>query len=153
MSQTALTKQQKKEFAEILYCNFQLDQKVVAVKVGVSPTTMNKWANDPRLNWEKKRKRLLIGREQQLTSFYDQLDALNKFISSRGEGKNFPNSKEADAQNKLTGSIRDLELELSIADKIGAIMDFIKWIQKTSTTEKAIELTTLGDAFIRSLVK
>lgn len=150
MSQSKLSLDQKKEYAEVLYCERHLNQNVAAKKVGVSTKTFSVWV--AKFGWEKKRKRLLIGRDQQLTRMYDQLDRLNTFIDSRETGKNFPNAKESDTQVKITAAIRNLEIDLNIADKVKSVTELVKYVQKVGTFEEAMAMTDFCDSFIKSII-
>lgn len=94
----------------------------------------------------------MIGRDQQLTRMYDQLDRLNQAIEDRGHGADFPTTKEADIQVKLTASIRSLEIDLNIADKIKSVTELVKYIQKVGTFDEALLVTDLSDSFIKSLI-
>lgn len=142
----------KQLIAKILFTKEQLDQKVVAQKVGVSEKTMSKWVND--FGWKNLRRRLLNSKEEQLNNFYEQLEEFNNHIKLKEPGKRFANNKEYDGILKLTASIKNLEQELNIAEKMEAGKQFIKHVQKAGwPVEKVIELTDMWHEFIQESLK
>jgi len=140
--------QLKKDLAKILFTREQLDQKIVAQRVGVSEKTMSNWVNDG--NWRELRNRMLISKEDQLNSFYEQLGALNEAIK---KGTGIPDTKQADIQIKLTAAIRNLETDLAIADVVESGMRFIKHLQRVGTIEQVKEYAELWNSFIQSEIK
>jgi transposase len=149
MANDKISIQLKKDLAKILFTREQLDQKIVAQRVGVSEKTMSKWVNDE--GWKELRNRMLISREDQLNSFYEQLSNLNEQIKKNDFS--VPDSKQADIQVKLTASIRSLETDLAIGDIVSAGMKFIKHIQKVGTIDQVKEFAELWNSFIQSEIK
>jgi transcriptional regulator with XRE-family HTH domain len=141
--------QLKKDLARILFTREQLDQKIVAQRVGVSEKTMSKWVNDE--GWKELRNRMLISKEDQLNSFYEQLSNLNEQIKKNEFA--VPDSKQADIQIKLTASIRSLETDLAIGDIVSSGIKFIKHIQKVGTIDQVKEFAELWNSFIQSEIK
>jgi transposase-like protein len=145
-----VTTQDKQYLAKILFTREQLDQKVVAKRVGISENTMSKWVNE--FNWKALRQRLLISKDDQLNALYEQLEALNKAI--KDSGNNIPDSKQADIQAKITSSIRTLETDLAIADLVESGIRFIKHLQKTGCgIETVMEITDYWHSFIQASIK
>ena len=141
----------KQYLAKILYSREKLDQKVIAVKVGVSEKTISKWVND--FGWKKLRNRLLVSKENVLNDLYEQLENLHDSIRKKAEGNRFADSKEADIQIKYTASIRNLETDLAIADLVESGIRFIKHLQLTGTHEQVMETAELWNSFILSSIK
>lgn len=139
----------KQLLAKILFTREQLEQKIVAKKVGVSEKTMSKWVND--FNWKALRNRLLLSKDEQLNSLYEQLEALNNEIKL-GDTRR-PDTKQADVQIKLTASIRNLETDLAIADLVESGIRFIKYLQLSGTLEQVIEVTDLWHSFIQASIR
>lgn len=137
----------KQYIAKILFTKEQLDQKIVAQRVGVSEKTMSKWVND--FGWKNLRRRLMVSKEEQLNNFYMQLEEMNLAISQREEGKRFGNSKEYDSLNKLTVCIRNMELDLNLADKMEAGKQFIRFAQKIYPHEFILQIIEAWDEFIQ----
>lgn len=136
----------KQYLARILFTREKLEQKLIAQKVGVSEKTIGKWVIDN--NWRAVRNRLLIGKEEVLNSFYEQLAEINESITQKPIGERYGDSKMADTQVKLTASIRNMETELAIADLVESGMRFIKFIQRIGTIDQVKEIEELWNAFL-----
>lgn len=145
-----LTNKQKKEWAYTEYVINNLFQKEVAGKVGVSTQTMNKWVHNG--NWDELRRQMLVTREKQLARLYAQFDELTRAIEQKPEGERYANSKEADTLNKLTGAIRAIETEASVADIVEVSKRLLKWLRPVSA-EKAIEVANIFNDFIKHTLK
>ncbi len=136
----------KQYLARILFTREKLEQKLIAEKVGVSEKTIGKWVNEN--NWRSVRDRLLIGKEEVLNSFYEQLAEINESIRNKPEGERYGDSKISDTQVKLTASIRNMETDLGIADLVESGIRFIKFIQKYGTVEQVMIIDELWNAFL-----
>ncbi|MFL5811484.1 MAG: hypothetical protein ACJ749_18310 [Flavisolibacter sp.] len=137
--------------AKILFTREKLDQKVVAKKVGVTEKTISKWVND--FGWKNLRNRLLVSKEEVLSNLYEQLAELNDDIKSKGEGKRYADSKQADSLIKYTASIRNLETELAIADLVESGIRFIKHLQKVTNIKTVMEVSELWHSFLQESIK
>lgn len=143
--------QRKYDHAKLLYTVEGVTvQKELAERVGVSPQTINKWVQNEA--WESYRASVIITKEAELSRLYMQVTELNDFIMQKPQGQRFANSKEADAMVKLTGAIRQLETDTSVADTIEVLKNFINNIRQDNY-EKAKEVTNLADIFIKSILK
>lgn len=119
------TIQRKKEYAKLLFTTQGVTvQKELAERVGVSAVTMNKWVHEE--GWESLRASVILTKENELHRFYMQVTELNDYIQLKEVGHRFANSKEADTLVKLSGAIRQLETDTSVADTIEVL--------KTSST-------------------
>jgi transcriptional regulator with XRE-family HTH domain len=141
----------KQYLAKILFTREQLDQKVIAKKVGVSERTMSKWVND--FGWKNLRNRLLVSKEEILQGLYEELEEMQTALRKKEVGERFSDSKMADAKLKLTASIRNLETELAIADLVESGIRFIKHLQKVGTMQQVIEISDLWHSFIQASIK
>ena len=145
------TIQRKKEYAKLLFTTQGVTvQKELAERVGVSAVTMNKWVHEE--GWESLRASVILTKENELHRFYMQVTELNDFIQLKEAGQRFANSKEADTLVKLSGAIRQLETDTSVADTIEVLKNFIHHIREDDYA-KAKEVTRLGDVFIKSIIK
>jgi transcriptional regulator with XRE-family HTH domain len=140
------TNEIKKELAKVLFTREKLDQNVISQRVGVSEKTVSKWVNENDSAWKRERQRLLISKQDQLNSFYSQLEKLNEQIE---DGDGIPDTKQADIQIKLTAAIRNLETDLAIADIIESGMRFIKHIQLVGTLDQVKDFADLWNSFIQ----
>jgi len=145
------TIQRKKEYAKLLFTTQGVTvQKELAERVGVSAVTMNKWVHEE--GWESLRASVILTKENELHRFYMQVTELNDYIQLKEVGHRFANSKEADTLVKLSGAIRQLETDTSVADTIEVLKNFIHHIREDDYA-KAKEVTRLGDVFIKSIIK
>ena len=143
--------QRKYDHAKLLYTVEGVTvQKELAERVGTTPQTINKWIKDEA--WENLRASVIITKDAELHRFYMQITELNDSIMNRPKGQRFANSKEADALVKLTGAVRQLETDTSVADTIEVLKNFINHIRQDDY-EKAKEVTNLADVFIKSIIK
>ena len=117
----ATSKQKEKELARLLYIQ-GLQPKVVAERVEVSERTVQRWITDNR--WDELRKSLIATKDSQIKMMYDSLDALNRAIVGRDEGKNYPSPGEVDTISKLTASIQRLETETGLGETVTVLIKF-----------------------------
>ncbi|RTL47250.1 MAG: DDE transposase family protein [Sphingobacteriales bacterium] len=151
MATEKMTIADKQYLAKILFTREKLEQKLIAKKVGVSEKTISKWVNE--FNWKSLRNRLLIGKEEVLNNFYNQLAELNETIENKEDGKRYADSKEADIMVKYSAAIRSLETELAIADLVESGIRFIKFIQSVEAPEKVMDIADLWNSFLQSEIK
>ncbi|MBT1702949.1 hypothetical protein [Chryseosolibacter indicus] len=149
MANDKLSIEDKRYLAEILFTREQLDQKVVAKRVGVSEKTMSKWVND--YQWKKMRNRLLMSKENLMGTYYEHLENLNKKIEEAKQGHG--DSKQADIIIKYTAAIRNLETDLAIQDLVESGIRFIKHLQKVGTMDQVLEISDLWNSFIQASIK
>jgi uncharacterized protein YjcR len=146
----ALSNDQKRQWAEMLYCKLQLTQKEVAEKVDVSPITVNRWVE--KYHWKAIRDSILMTKEAELSRVRQQLSSLNDMIMERDINARYPTTSEADIQIKLSTTIKNLTTEVEIDQIIDVGSDFIDWLKPTDYP-KAQEFTELFDAFITHKLK
>ena len=144
-----LTNQQKRDWAKTLYLRENLTQQEIADRVGVSRVTVSNWVNKNK--WEEQRTALTLTREEQVRSLYRQVAAITRAIEERPEGERFATSAEADIIGKLSKSIKQLEMEVGIADVVSVITKFIEFLRPVDL-QKAKDITSLADAFIKTLL-
>jgi len=143
--------QRKYDHAKLLFTMEGVTvQKELAERVGVSVQSINKWVQGE--GWESLRASVIITKENELRRFYMQITELNDAIWARPKGTRFANSKEADTLIKLTGAVRQLETDVSVADTIEVLKNFINHVREDNY-EKAKEITTFADIYIKSILK
>jgi transposase-like protein len=141
---------QKKAWAQQLYCEDKETQKSIAIKVGISEKTLCQWIE--KYNWDRLKKSLLISKQEILTSYYDQLQELKEFVANKTEGSRYADSKEADIMVKITTAIKNLEEETCMADVFEIGKRLINFIQKIDF-EKAKEILSYYDLFLADELK
>ena len=147
-----LTRQQKKELAKAFFLSDKnVTQKEVAKKIGVTEATICKWAADEK--WNELRDSIVLTRDEQLQRLYKQLREFNDFIESKEEKMRFPTSKEADALRKITKSIKDLEVELSIPETLEIIKKFLDFIRPITSYDEAQQVRKLFDMYVKNALK
>ncbi len=144
-----LTREQKKDFAKQLYLNdSSITQAEIAERVGVSKVTICKWVKEGK--WEDMQVSLLVEKDVQLARLYKQLKMWNDMVEKRPDGEQFLVSKEADAVVKITASIKNLETETNIAEKMATGKEFLSFVRKTSGFEFSKEVAKIFNAYIKS---
>lgn len=139
----ALGLQQKKDYALLLYLQDNLDQNVIAERVGVTPKTISKWKL--QYNWEDQKANIVITRKEtlartyrQITQIYDALETEDRRI----------NNKEADTLSKLAATVRSLENEVGVDVMIDVFMKFGKWLMEADY-ETAVKFVQYQDTYIK----
>ncbi len=144
-----LTREQKKDYAKQLYLNdSSITQAEIAERVGVSKVTVCKWVKEGK--WEDMQVSLLVEKDVQLARLYKQLKMWNDMVEKRPDGEQFLVSKEADAVVKITASIKNLETETNIAEKMATGKEFLSFVRKTSGFEFSKEVARIFNAYIKS---
>lgn len=136
-----------KEWAKLLYTKERRTQKDIAATIGVTPKTIGEWKDEGK--WDEIRDTLVRSKEERLRELYNQLDEFNRFIKEKPEGQRFPDSKQADALNKIATAIQKLEVELNVATIIDTMMDFNQW-HRNVDFKAAQENAEVIDAYIKS---
>lgn len=144
-----LTTAQKKEWAQLMFCQGELTQKAIALKVKVSEKTMSEWVNKGQ--WEKLRKSLLTTKNELLRFLYNHLDKISKKISKDDENDT-GDAKMADQFVKYSASIKNLETETSIGQIIEVARLFINFLL-VNDPALALEVTNKFDLFIKDSLK
>lgn len=146
MSKKELTNGQKKEWAQLLFLQNDLNQRSIAEKVGVSEVTMSNWVT--KGNWDKLRKSLLTTKSEILRRIYDHLDKISLKLQDAKEG----DPKQADAFVKYTASINNLETETSVGSIIEVGRMFVNYIQNEDP-QLAVKVLNYIDALIKEKLK
>lgn len=144
----ALTNQQKKDWAKLLFMQGELQNQQIAEKVGINRATISRWVKEE--NWEMLRAAVTTTREEQIRNLYMQLAEINKVIAAR-ENK-YATSVEADIINKISGTIEKMEGDFNIADIISVSKQMLVWLRKRDP-EKAIELSFYFDEFVKERLR
>jgi transposase len=144
----AVSLKEKRDWAKLLFIAQNLSQIEISEKVGVSKTTICKWAKLDK--WDEQKASLTVTREQQLQRLYMQIAEINRVIAERD--KKYPSPAESDTINKLASAIDKMERESSLSDVISVSQKFLNWLRAIDF-EKTKELSSLFDAFVKDLIK
>lgn len=138
-----LTREQKREWAQVLFTKERLPQKEIAAKVKVAEKTITAWKE--KYGWDKMRKSLLLTKEEQIRRLYGIIDDLTVLIE---DSETKGDTKKANMLIQYTAALRNLETETSLAQIIDVGQKFLNFIRKDDL-DKAKEITSLFDAFIQ----
>lgn len=144
---------ERKELAKLLFTRGVVKtQKELAQRVKVSEQTIVSWVRDGK--WEEEKRSLLVVRFEQLGRLYRMLERKIKTLEDLEELGTPVTTKDTDIIVKLTGAIRSLEVEVSVADIIEVFMKFNDWArsQGGAALELLKEIATLQDGFIKSRI-
>jgi len=147
-----MKRNEKKDWAKLLFLHENLTQKEIALKVGVTEKTMSAWVNNKDENWERHRASIIVTKEEELRRLYMQISELNSHIFEREEGKRFAVKGEADTLCKLTASARNLETETSLSDVIEVCKRIVNYLRPINL-DQAKEITNVFDGFIKDCLK
>lgn len=145
-----LTRQQKKEFAKILYTKENLTQEEIADRTGVSRVTVNRWITGE--NWKDLRASVTMMKEERLKDLYRQFSALNDAIASRPDGERFATPAEADTIAKYAKAIEKLEGEVGLSDVISVLRKLLAHVREYDL-EEAKRIAPICDSFVNSFLK
>lgn len=157
----------KRELAKLLYVSGACGtQKETAERVGVSEVTISKWSNADA--WDEQKRSLLTIRHNQLSRMYLLLEYyVNKVENRVKEFKAIQDdptikqevkdkaldisTKDTDVIIKLTGAVKNLEIELSVAEVVDVFMKYNDHLRKMAP-EKIKEAVELQDSYIKTLI-
>lgn len=147
-----LTKEQKRDYAKTLYLTERgITQKEIAERVSVTEATVSAWVR--KYGWDTMRTSLLVTKDEQLSMLYAHLEAANRAIMERDDGKRYPSSKEADALLKITTSINKLETETNIGDKMTIGREFLTYVRHVTDLAASKQVARLFNDYIKSVLK
>lgn len=147
MSKAELTRNQKKEWAQLLYLTDQYTQKEIAAKVDVAEKTISQWVT--KEGWDNLRKSMLVTRNEMLSFLYNVLAGISDQMK---ESKDYADTKKADAIVKYTAAIKNLETETNTAQKMEVGRMFINYLIPIDP-QFALSVTNHLDAFIKAGLK
>jgi transcriptional regulator with XRE-family HTH domain len=126
----------KKELARLYYMQGET-QREIAAKVGVSETTVCKWADVGK--WAVKRASINITRVELVNK---TLLAINAILEDFNNSDDPHKTIDADKLSKLAKIVGNLDKKSNIVDVIETFMAFTKWLQYRMTfdSEVTIEL-------------
>lgn len=114
-------------------------------KVGMSRVTIGKWRREGI--WDDIKKALKGTRENQLSNFVKQLEALNDDINTR-EGKNYPDYNEGLTQTQLAKNIERFKGDASLVELLEHNKVVIKFI-RANYPDKVKEWVLIFDELVK----
>lgn len=114
-------------------------------KVGMSRVTIGKWRREGI--WDDIKKALKGTRENQLSNFVKQLEALNDDINTR-EGKNYPDYNEGLTQTQLAKNIERFKGDASLVEMLEHNKVVIKFI-RANYPDKVKEWVLIFDELVK----
>ncbi len=134
---------ERKEWARTLFTKQQYSMSDTASAVNADEASVRYWITEG--GREGVKRSFLISKNTQLAHFYDQIDKLNGKISKNPDEIN---TKEVDLICKYTTAIKNLEVDVTIAQIIEVTELFVKWLKPRDLTFTK-QVTARLDAFIR----
>ncbi len=142
----ATEKIDKKGIAKSLFLDGNYTQEEIAAKIGTTRQTISRWIKEGA--WEELKASVSITPDQIIVQLNAQIIEINNNINSREEGKRFATPAEADAINKIAGSIKKLATDIGVPDCVSVAMRFLSWLRPLDA-EAAKTFNNLFDAFIK----
>lgn len=136
----------KKSIAKSLFMNGDFTLEEIAEKVGVTSSTICRWAKSD--GWSELKAANTITPDQIISQLNHQLIEINNNIASREPGKRFATPAEGDAIAKISKSIKNLEAEMGITEIVSVSMKFLSWLRPLDI-ELAKRFNNLFDSFIK----
>lgn len=145
-----LKQTEKRQRAKELYLTGNYTLKDLSALLDVSQTSMTKWRREDK--WDDLKDSILITREAELRRLYKQLSALNDYSDALITAGRKPDTKIFDAVSKCAASIKALEIDTSIAEKVDVGTAFINLVM-TEDVELAKKIVKWFDVFIKQSIK
>jgi len=142
-----LTNNQKKEWAQLLFLQQELNQKQIAQKVGISEHSMTAWVKQGK--WNALRKSMLTTKNEILGNLYNILDKIGAKLN---EEDSIGDSKIADMYVKYTAAIKNLETETSIGQIAEVARMYVNWLQSIDP-QFAVAVLNHFDKYIKEQLK
>lgn len=141
---------EKRLRAKELFLTGNYMQKDISQLLNVSETSLTKWKREDK--WEDLKDSILITREAELKRLYKQLAFLNDYTDQLIADGRKPDTKIFDAVSKCTASIKSLEIDLTIAEKVDVGTAFINLVM-SEDVELGKKIVRWFDIFIKQSIK
>lgn len=119
-------KNKEKNLAKDLYLSTDLDLKIIADKVGVTPKTIGKWKEDE--NWDSLKTAKSVTRQEIVAAKYNLLKDLVEDNRKKLKEGSLTNG-DIDAEHKLSMSIKAIQDEETLSGYIQAFTPFLHWLR------------------------
>jgi uncharacterized protein YjcR len=118
-----MAKKNEQELAKQLFLQSDKTQKQIAGIVGTQESTIGKWVKEG--GWDELKETLRTSDEQIIRDLYAEMVAINKFIKENG---GYPDSKMADARNKVIASINRMQKQVALPQKVAVCMQLLDFV-------------------------
>jgi hypothetical protein len=143
--------ERKRRLAYTLYVDNGFDQKVIADITKISEQSISRWKKSDAANgrsWDDDRMEVREGFDKERKRIKRQINNIFDQIEKRKEPDNVPTASEGDTINKLSVSAKNLQTELSYAQKAETGKQFITYVQTVHGQAKAVEAVDLWHEFL-----
>lgn len=140
----------KRSIAKSLFMNGDFTLEEIAEKVGVTGSTICRWAKAE--GWSELKAANTITPDQIISQLNHQLIEINENIASRLQGQRFATPAEGDAIAKISKAIKNLEADMGITEIVSVSMKFLSWLRPLDI-ELAKKFNDLFDSFIKDSAK
>jgi hypothetical protein len=145
--------ERKKRLAYTLFVDNGFEQKVIASITGISEKSISSWKQKDRAagrDWDEDRMEARTGFDKERKRIKKHINNIFDEIEKRKAPENVPNAAEGDTINKLSVAAKNLQTEISFAQKSEAGKLFISYVQTVHGQEKCIEIVELWHEFLMS---
>lgn len=122
----AARKDSEKALAREYYFTSMYSQKQICELLGISEKTFSGWKEAE--GWEETKKAKSAEPVKIMMKMQSQLIELQTFIEAKEEGKRYPDSKEADIQNKIAAGILKLQTGNSLSENVTVLTQFLRFL-------------------------
>lgn len=145
--------ERKRRLAYTLYVDNGFDQKVIADITKISEQSISRWKKSDAANgrsWDDDRMEVREGFDKERKRIKRHINNIFDEIEKRKAPDNVPTASEGDTINKLSVSAKNLQTELSYAQKAETGKQFISYVQQVHGQAKAVEAVDLWHEFLMS---
>lgn len=142
-----------KQAEDLAYSIFMTEDKITDAEIGervggYSRVTIGKWRRAGL--WDDMKKAMTATRGSQLTTFVNQLDALNNAINARTkeEGGNYPSYNEVSIQTQLSKNIERFKGDASLVELLEHNKVVVKFI-RANYPDKLKEWALMFDELVK----
>jgi uncharacterized protein YjcR len=134
-----MAKKNEQELAKQLFLQSDKTQKQIASIVGTQESTIGKWVKEG--GWDDLKETLRTSDDQIIRDLYAEMVAINKFIKENG---GYPDSKMADARNKVIASINRMQKQVALPQKVAVCMQLLDFVAAKNLTDGKTLDTYIG---------
>ncbi len=145
--------ERKKRLAYTLYVDNGFDQKVIAGITSISEVSISNWKKKDAANgrsWDDDRMEMREGFDKERKRIKRHINLIFDEIEKRKSPDNVATAAEGDTINKLSVSAKNLQGDISYAQKSEVGKQFINYVQNVHGQAKAIEYVEMWHEYLMS---